>query len=267
MLINSKYYFDTQYGQGIVLSGQDTDICYASTEKCTVEAPVRFCSNVKVDAMEIGAFSFFNQNISMRFIETVGRFGLFASDIITGGAIHPVESISSHLIFQNMDCGWNRKFHHLYDDINSLKKIIQFQKENEFKNKGRIVIGNDVWIGNRAIIMRGTKIGDGAVIGAGAVVTKDVPPYCIVGGVPAKIIRKRFPDKVIEKLETIKWWDYGPDIMTGIDMNNPEEAVKYLEEKIRNGQEKYKGDKFVFSPEDNSISKYANGTETILYKL
>lgn len=78
-------------------------------------------------------------------------------------------------------------------------------------NKGDIVIGNDVWIGYEAVIMQGVTIGDGAIIGTRAVVTKDVPPYSIVGGVPAKPIRKRFSDKVISQLLEIKWWDWSDD--------------------------------------------------------
>lgn len=267
MLINSRYSFNTQCGQGIVSSGQDIDICYASLEECVIETPVRFCSNAKIDAKKIGAFSFFNQNVSMRFIESIGRFGLFASDIITGGGVHPTESISAHLIFQNMNCEWNKNFHHLFDEMETLNNVIEYQKNNEFKNKTRIIIENDVWIGNRAIIMRGVKIGNGAVIGAGAVVTKDVEPYSIVGGVPAKIIRKRFNDKVIEKLEHIKWWDYGPDIMIGIDINNPEEAVKYLEERVQKGYEKYISEKFLFSPKDRTIYRCNDKMRELLYKL
>lgn len=75
-------------------------------------------------------------------------------------------------------------------------------------NKGDIVIGNDVWIGYEAVIMSGVTIGDGAIIGTRAVVTKDVPPYTIVGGVPAKQIRKRFPEKTISELLKLKWWDW-----------------------------------------------------------
>lgn len=75
-------------------------------------------------------------------------------------------------------------------------------------NKGDILIGNDVWIGYDAIIMPGVKIGDGAIIGTRAVVTNDVSPYAIVGGVPAKVIKKRFSDDVILKLLEIKWWDW-----------------------------------------------------------
>lgn len=94
-------------------------------------------------------------------------------------------------------------------------------------NKGDIVVGNDVWIGFEAVILSGVKIGDGAIIGARAVVTKDVEPYTIVGGVPARPIRKRFDDKTIEELLRIRWWDQDaekikenlPAIMSG-DIKN-----------------------------------------------
>lgn len=75
-------------------------------------------------------------------------------------------------------------------------------------NKGDIVIGNDVWIGYEAIILSGVHIGDGAIIGARAVVTKDVPPYTVVAGVPAKEIRKRYSPQIIERLCQLKWWDW-----------------------------------------------------------
>ena len=75
-------------------------------------------------------------------------------------------------------------------------------------NKGDIVIGNDVWIGYEAIILSGVTIGDGAIIASRAVVTEDVPPYTIVGGVPAKAIKKRFSEQTISHLLKIKWWDW-----------------------------------------------------------
>lgn len=75
-------------------------------------------------------------------------------------------------------------------------------------NKGDIIIGNDVWIGYEAVIMAGVTVGDGAIIGTRAVVTKDVPPYTIVGGVPAKPIRKRFDNETLDELFKIKWWDW-----------------------------------------------------------
>ena len=76
---------------------------------------------------------------------------------------------------------------------------------------GDIVIDNDVWIGYEAVIMAGVHIGNGAIIAARAVVTKDVPPYTIVGGVPARLIRKRFDEVTIRKLETLKWWDWSAE--------------------------------------------------------
>ena len=89
--------------------------------------------------------------------------------------------------------------------------------------KGDIRIGNDVWIGYEAVIMAGVSIGDGAIIGARAVVTRDVPPYTITGGVPAKAIRKRFSDDVISELLKLQWWNWPeekirqhiPDIQSG----------------------------------------------------
>ncbi len=83
--------------------------------------------------------------------------------------------------------------------------------KSAWDNKGDIVIGNDVWIGYEAVILSGVHIGDGAIIGTRAVVTKDVPPYTVVGGIPAKEIKKRFEEETINKLQQIKWWDWSFD--------------------------------------------------------
>lgn len=91
-------------------------------------------------------------------------------------------------------------------------------------NKGDIVIGNDVWIGYDAVIMAGVTIGDGAIIGTRAVVTKDVEPYSIVGGVPAKEIRKRFAPEVIKRLLELQWWNWS------------EEKIRREINAIRNGE-------------------------------
>ena len=91
------------------------------------------------------------------------------------------------------------------------------KKENvaqAWDQKGDIVIGNDVWIGYEAVILSGVTIGDGAVIGCREVVTKDIPPYTIVGGIPAKPIRKRFDEETIKELQKIKWWDWPEEKIT-----------------------------------------------------
>ncbi len=82
---------------------------------------------------------------------------------------------------------------------------------NAWDNKGDIVIGNDVWVGYEAVILAGVTIGDGAIIGTRAVVTKDVPPYTIVGGVPAKPIKRRFPEETISALLEIQWWNWSEE--------------------------------------------------------
>lgn len=83
-----------------------------------------------------------------------------------------------------------------------------FRTEETWDQRGDIVIGNDVWIGYEAAILSGVRIGEGAIIGTRAVVTKDVPPYTVVGGVPAKTIRRRFDEATIERLLALRWWDW-----------------------------------------------------------
>lgn len=98
----------------------------------------------------------------------------------------------------------------MYNDF--VHDPIDFEKNNVLYhypvNKDKLKIGNDVWIGYEAVILSGVTIGDGAIIGTRAVVTKDVPSYTIVGGVPAKPIRKRFDEETIQKFEEIRWWDW-----------------------------------------------------------
>ena len=121
--------------------------------------------------------------------------------------------------FCSIACGTKFLFNsanHALDSLSTYPFPLFFEEWNLEKekvtdawdNRGDIVIGNDVWIGYEAVILSGVTIGDGAIIGTRAVVTKDVPPYTIVGGVPAKPIRKRFDEKVIEELLKIKWCDW-----------------------------------------------------------
>ncbi|MFV8332949.1 CatB-related O-acetyltransferase [Flavobacterium sp. ZT3P35] len=128
----------------------------------------------------------------------IGNFCMIASDVkfIMNGANHLTHTISSYpfSIFGN---GWQ-----------------EAMKGKEYPNKGNIVVGNDVWIGYNATIMAGVTIGDGAIIAANATVVKNVEPYTIVGGNPAKIIRKRFSETHIKLLLEIQWWNWSIEKIT-----------------------------------------------------
>lgn len=152
----------------------------------------------------------------------IGRFSVIARNCDIGLGVHPTCFLTPHSIFYNhrpwsMHPEWVKKA-----DV-EIGKITH--------------IGNDVWVGAKATIMDGVTIGDGAIVAAGSVVVKDVPPYAIVGGAPAKIIKYRYPEEMIARLLEIKWWDL-PDkeITKVIDLfhtKNPtiEDLDKYFPQK------------------------------------
>ena len=145
----------------------------------------------KILSSSVGDFSYVGPNTWLVAAE-VGKFCSIAPNCKIGLAAHSLKCLSTSPIFteskNSTGYSWTQK---------------EF-----FKPTAPVVVGNDVWVGERALVMGGVKIGNGAVIGAGAVVTKDVPAYAIVGGVPAKIIRYRFSKERIEALERMKWWDW-----------------------------------------------------------
>lgn len=160
----------------------------------------------------IGRYSYVGYDSEVTNCE-IGAFCSIANGFIAGGARHPLHWVSTSPVFYNVGSGTG---HHLGS--------LSIEKTK------RTIIGNDVWIGSRVIIMQGIKIGNGAVIGAGSIVTKDVPSYAIVAGCPAKILRYRFDFDTINKLENSQWWDY-PDsrLMELSDiMNDPRVFLKAI---------------------------------------
>lgn len=126
----------------------------------------------------------------------VGAFCSIANNVCTGLAGHTLNFISTSPIFTESINGTGHSW---------ISSNISTPEDK------RITIGNDVWIGHGVIILNGANIGDGAVVAAGAVVTKDVEPYAIVGGVPAKLIRYRFNKDIIKSLLEMKWWLWSDD--------------------------------------------------------
>ena len=147
-------------------------------------------------------------------------------DFIMNGANHQMNAVSTYP-FYIME-GWD-------EEVPPLE---------ELPIKGDTVIGNDVWIGQNAVILPGVKIGDGAIIGLNSVVTKDVPPYTIVAGNPAREIRKRFDDELIELMLEFRWWDKTPaeineliPVLTCSDLRAVKETIKMLLDKEKNRED------------------------------
>lgn len=145
----------------------------------------------------------------------IGSFCSIAAGSTIGGGSHPTDWVSSSPVF--------------YKGRNVLKTNFSQNEYAEFK---KTIVGNDVWIGSKCLIKGGVTIGDGAVIGMGSVVTKDVPPYEIWAGNPAKCIRKRFDDETIEKLLELKWWELPDEKLKELGnlFNDPKKLIEYFEE-------------------------------------
>ncbi|MGO2200634.1 CatB-related O-acetyltransferase [Pseudomonas helleri] len=136
----------------------------------------------------------------------IGSFCSIAQEVLIGGlASHPLDWLSTHPVFYSTKKQAN----------------YSFASSDQINEQGIVEIGHDVWIGARAMILDNCKIGNGAVIAAGAVVVKDVPPYAIVGGVPARIIKYRFSDEKIEKIQQSKWWEQDIQALSKLNTRKP----------------------------------------------
>ena len=161
----------------------------------------------------IGSFSFSHSSFSELIPFEIGNYVSIGERVSSFGFEHPIDNLgTSPLFYQENRNLFNRVY------LNRSKKNIH--------DKG-IVISNDVWIGRGAMLKRGINIGNGAVIGAGSIVTKNVPDYAVVGGNPAKIIKYRFHENIIERLMEVKWLNLPLEELSKVDFNWP--ILKILE--------------------------------------
>lgn len=195
------------------------------------EAPARTNRATFSGLCHVGAFTYLADG---RVYNTkFGRYCSVAAGVVIGHANHPTRWLStnpfqyqkSHRFNLSEATAFEFKPQYDADDVNP-----EFTRRANEDTPNHTVIGNDVWIGTGAIILAGLAVGDGAVIGAGAVVTKDVDPYDIVGGVPAKKIGQRFPDEIKSRLIRSKWWEFAPWQLRQIDFPDIDNALDGLDQ-------------------------------------
>ena len=177
-------------------------------------------------SLSIGAFSYAVSGFY--FGAEIGRYVSIGEDVQIGRQSHPLRWMSTspfqYLNDPLFDVGENflgsNEYHHYKPPVMSEAPTVV----------RKTTIGNDVWIGHGALVMPGVTIGDGAIVAGGAVVTKDVPPYAIVAGNPASIVRSRIPESLIGRLLRVQWWNYAIWDLKGIPFNKIEDAVSALED-------------------------------------
>ena len=204
--LSSHIDFTSAFGNNCILKdnsrvsasrlGDKVTVCdNARIKQCELENNITIYDNVVVAYSSIGSFTYVSKDSSIYFAK-IGKFCSMGQNVLIGLGQHPINHLSTSPLFYSI--ANQHKFEAFYT-----KQTIE-----EYKT---VTIGNDVWIGTRAIILDGVTIGDGAIIATGAVVTKDVEPYAIVGGVPAKHIKYRFEEPVRKKLIALRWWDWSID--------------------------------------------------------
>lgn len=195
----------------------------------TLESPVTFLGTFKFSkSTSIGAFTYFYSGLSVR-CESIGRYCSIAGQLRIGDHDHPTNWLSTSAFQYNEE-----RFG--YHPAGRVPRVPP--EQCDFTRAGP-VIGNDVWIGSRVTILRDVTIGDGAIVASGAVVAKDVPPYAIVGGVPARVIRHRFDTATITRLLAVQWWRFSPEQLTGIDFTQIGVALDEVERRVEAGMRAY----------------------------
>ena len=181
----NSYIFESQFGNNVTVL-EDCRIFESQFEGHNV-----IYDRCMLGKVSVGAYSYLNSDATVSNLQ-VGKFTSIGPNLKCGYGIHPTNYVSTSPVFfsTRKQCG------------------VTFAESDYFAEQQTTVVGHDVWVGANVYLKDGVNIGHGAVVAAGAVVTKDVPPYAVVGGVPAKVIRLRFSESVIAELLGTEWWHW-----------------------------------------------------------
>ena len=186
----SKLHFITGFIKNL-FNPHISNLAFVSSNNL-IDAKATIYRGVKIKGSKVGAYTYISANTDVENAD-IGKFCSISDHCRIGMGGHNTNQISTSPIFTEAHNG--TKYQWTAKDVNA-------------SPSKKAIIGNDVLIGSHALVLGGVVIGNGAVVAAGAVVTKDVPPYAVVGGVPAKVIKYRFSQDIIEKLQEMQWWDW-----------------------------------------------------------
>lgn len=207
-----RIFFETRTDNFRLKSGQVLDFEEAAELEpyCGILAGNRLCS--------MGAFSYSWSALPRRL--SIGRYCSIAAGLDVPGPRHPLEKVSTASFM------YDRNFSIVRAHIEDAG--VPYGNFQPNPQKPAPVIGNDVWIGSNCTLLPGVRVGDGAVVAANSTVTRDVAPYTIVGGNPARLIRPRFPEKIIEALLELRWWRFSFLDFAGLSLGEPEAFIEQL---------------------------------------
>jgi acetyltransferase-like isoleucine patch superfamily enzyme len=201
-----------------------------------VEPPVRFLGTMVLRSdTHIGAFTELGRQVEAQGA-TIGRYCEIGPGSLLGATGHPTTWLSvSSFQYKKATWGW----HPSADAAEVIDPEAGGRQSFRSVAGDHATIGNDVWIGANVVVLRGVTIGDGSIVAANAVVTKDIPPYSVAGGIPARVIRPRVADDLRDELKDLRWWRFSPNQLSGVPFDEPVEAARQLRPRIEAGLDPY----------------------------